>query len=298
MPKPVSVIDAPSNLGLRSPGPGREPGVRRLASVLRGRGIVGRLGAEDGGVVVPPPYSPAWDGETTRNGGAIRGFSVRLAGRVGSVVEGGRFPLVLGGDCSILIGNMLALRRAGRYGLVFLDGHLDFRHPGNSTSVGAAAGEDLALVTGRGQGNLADIENLGPLVRDEDVVALGEREGDPQTADILRTGITVWDFAAVRSMGPAEAAARAVGRLRENGVDGFWVHLDADVLDDAVMPAVDSRQPGGLGWAELIEVLRVLLGSGLAVGLDVTIFDPDGDPTGEIAEGLVSTLEKVFEEDV
>ena len=297
MPKPADVIDAPSNLGLRPPGPGREPGVRRLASALRGRGIVGRLGAEDGGVVVPPPYAPAWDGETTGNGGAIRGFSVGLAGRVGSVVEGGRFSLVLGGDCSILIGNMLALRRAGRYGLVFLDGHLDFRHPGNSRSVGAAAGEDLALVTGRGQGDLADIEGLGPLVRDEDVVALGEREGDPRTADILRTGITVWDLAAVRAMGPAEAA-RAVERLRENGVDGFWVHLDADVLDDAVMPAVDPRQPGGLGQAEFIEALRVLLRSGLAVGMAVTIFDPDLDPTGEIAEGLVSTLERAFEEDV
>jgi arginase len=81
-------------------------------------------------------------------------------------------------------------------------------------------------------------------------------------------------------------------------VDGFWVHLDADVLDDAVMPAVDSPQPGGLEPTELIEALRVLLRSGLAVGMDVTIFDPDGDPTGEIAEGLVSTLEKVFEEDV
>jgi arginase len=294
--KSVSVIDAPSNLGLRPPGPGREPGVRRLASALRGRGIVGRLGAEDGGTVLPSPYSPTWDGETVRNAAAIRRFSVGLADLVGPVVGGGRFPLVLGGDCSILIGNMLALRRAGRYGLVFLDGHLDFRHPGNSTSVGAAAGEDLALVTGRGQGDLTDVEGLGPLVRDEDVVALGEREGDPRTADILRTGITVWDLAAVRSLGPGEAAARAVERLRENGVEGFWVHLDADVLDDAVMPAVDSRQPGGLEPAELVEALRVLVRSGLAVGMEVTIFDPDGDPTGEIAEGLVSTLEKAFEE--
>ena len=98
MPKPVCVIDAPSNLGLRPPGPGRDPGVRRLAAALRGRGIVGRLGAEDGGAVGPPPYSPAWDGETVRNGAAIRRVSVELAGRVGSVVEEGRFPLVLVGD--------------------------------------------------------------------------------------------------------------------------------------------------------------------------------------------------------
>jgi arginase len=294
--KPLSVIDAPSNLGLRPPGPGLEPGVRRLASALRGRGIVGRLGARDGGVVVPPPYSFAWDGETVRNGAAIREFAVALAGRVGSAVGGGRFPLVLGGDCSILIVCMLALRRLGRYGLVFIDGHLDFRHPGNSPVVGAAAGEDLALVTGRGSEDLTNIEGRRPLVRHEDVVALGEREGDPGTADILETGIAVWDLAAVRSLGPAEAAARALERLRIGGVEGVWIHLDADVLDDAVMPAVDSRQPGGLGYPELVGALRVLLRSGLAVGMDVTIFDPDGDPTGEISEGLTSALVEAVEE--
>ena len=297
MPKPISVIDAPSNLGLRPPGPGLEPGVRRLASALRGRGVVERLGARDGGVVVPPPYSFAWDGASVRNGAAIREFSVALAGRVGPVVGGGRFPLVLGGDCSILIGCMLALRRLGRYGLVFIDGHLDFRHPGNSPAVGAAAGEDLALVTGRGTEDLTDIEGRRPLVREEDVVALGEREGDLESADILETNIAVRDLAAVRSVGPAEAAAWAAEKLGSGGVEGVWVHLDADVLDDAVMPAVDSRQPGGLGYAELIEALRELLRSGLAVGMDVTIFAPDGDPTGEIAEGLASALVGAFEED-
>jgi arginase len=77
-------------------------------------------------------------------------------------------------------------------------------------------------------------------------------------------------------------------------VDGFWVHLDADVLDDEVMPAVDSRQPGGLSYAELIELLRVLLRSELAVGMQVTIFDPELDPTGGIAEEFTSAIVAAF----
>src|ERR671910_465356 len=138
----IEVVDAPTNVGLSPPGPGREPGVRSLASALRANGIVSRLGATDGG----------------------------------AVAQEGKFPFVLGGDCSILIGNMLALRRRGRFGLVFIDGHLDFRHPGNSELVGAAAGADLALVSGRGPDRLANIEELGPFVLDGDIVALGERE--------------------------------------------------------------------------------------------------------------------------
>jgi arginase len=292
---PVVVVDAPSNLGLSPPEAGREPGVRGLAAALRGRGIVTRLGAEDGGGLVSPPYSPEIESATgTRNGEAIRAFALELAGRVADVVGSGRFPLVLGGDCSILIGPMLALRRMGRFGLVFVDGHLDFRHPGNAASLGAVAGEDLALVTGRGPGRLTNIDGLGPLVRDEDVLALGEREDYPEWRDIHNTGITVWDLQKLRGLGFAEAGGKAVEKLQMEGVEGFWIHLDADVLDDELMPAVDSRQPGGLGYGELVQLLGVLLRSGLAVGMEITIFDPELDPAGEIAEAFTAAVVEAF----
>ena len=291
----VVVVDAPSNLGLSPPEAGREPGVRGLASALRARGLVARLGAEDGGGLAPPPYSPEIEPLMgTRNCEAIRGFALDLAGRVADVVGSGRFPLVLGGDCSILIGGMLALRRMGRFGLMFVDGHLDFRHPGNSARLGAVAGEDLAVVTGRGPERLANIDGLGPLVRDEDVVALGEREDYPEWRDIHSTGITVWDLRRLRALGFAEAAEMALDKLRANGVEGFWLHLDADVLDDDLMPAVDSRQPGGMSYGELVELLGLLLRSGLAVGMEVTIFDPELDPTGEIAEGFAGAIVESF----
>ena len=291
----VVVVDAPSNLGLSPPEAGREPGVRGLASALRARGLVARLGAEDGGGLAPPPYSPEIEPATgTRNGEAIRSYALDLAGRVVDVVGSGRFPLVLGGDCSILIGGMLALRRMGRFGLVFVDGHLDFRHPGNSARLGAVAGEDLAVVTGRGPERLANIDGLGPLVRDEDVVAVGEREDYPEWRDIHGTGITVWDLRRLRALGFAEAAEKAVEKLEANAVEGFWLHLDADVLDDDLMPAVDSRQPGGMSYGELAQLLGVLLRSGLAVGMEVTIFDPELDPTGEIVEGFAGAIVESF----
>jgi arginase len=291
----IVVVDAPSNLGLAPPRPGAEPGCRGLASALRGRDLLGRIGAKEGGKIDSPPYSPDVDPATgIRNGGALRAFSIDLAESIESFVRDGSFPVVLGGDCGILVGNMLALRRIGRFGLAFMDGHLDFRHPGNSEIVGAAAGADLALVTGRGPDRIADIDGLGPLVRDGDVVALGEREDYPEWRDIHGTDIAVWDLGELRALGPAQAALKLVGRMEAGGVDGFWIHLDADVLDDAIMPAVDSRQPGGLSYSELVELLGVLLRHGLAVGMEVTIFDPELDPTGEIADGLTDALVEAF----
>jgi len=293
--RPLTVIDAPSNLGLRPPAPGKEPGVSGMPDALRRWNLEERLGATDGGQVKAPPYDPTWyPGFGVRNGEAIRDYSIRLADRVGEAVDRGELPVVLGGDCSILLGNMLALCRRGRYGLVFLDGHLDFRHPGNAPAVGAAAGEDLALATGRGDERLTDIEGLRPYVRDADVVAMGERGGEEEGSDILDTEITVWNLAALRVIGMDLAARRALERFERARLDGFWIHLDADVLDDRVMPAVDSPQPDGLSYAELVALVAPLLSSELATGIELTIFDPDLDPDGTIAHGLVDGLVDLF----
>jgi arginase len=105
MRKPLAMLDAPSNLGLRPPREGREPGVRRMAAALRATGLLARLGAEDAGEVPPPGYSPALDPVVRiRNASAIRDYSRALAGRLGVLLDSERFPLVLGGDCSIFSG--------------------------------------------------------------------------------------------------------------------------------------------------------------------------------------------------
>jgi arginase len=290
--QPICVLDAPSNLGLSPPAEGREPGVRRLAQALRAQGIVTRIGALDAGIVTPPPYRPERDPVSGgRNGDVIPGYSARLATAIGEQIDRSRFCVVLGGDCSILLGAMLALRRRGHYGLLFIDGHLDFRHPGNTDVMSAGAGEDLALVTGRGAASLTNIDGLRPYVDDADVVALGEREHDPQTADIHDTEITVLDLTRIRALGrPGHAAQRAVDHLVARRLDGFWIHLDVDVLNSALMPAVDSPQPDGLTYSELSEVLGVAAASPLAVGVEITIFDPDLDPDGTLARQLMEAV--------
>ncbi|MBC9730951.1 arginase family protein [Streptomyces sp. TRM68367] len=281
------IVEAPSVLGLWPSG------VEGLPEALRAAGLHDRSGAGWGGRVEAPAYDPARDGDTgVLNPVGIAQHSVRLADTVGGLLDGGRFPLVLGGDCSILLGNLLALRRRGRYGLLFLDGHTDFYQPSAEPN-GEVASMELALATGRGPRQLADLEGRRLLVRDEDVVALGFRDaGESAEAGMqpLPDGLHAVDLDGVRAVGAAAAAQREIGRLNGGGCAGYWVHLDVDVLDDAVMPAVDYRQPGGLSWAELEGVLRVALGDARAVGFDVTIFNPRLDADGSIAARLTECL--------
>jgi arginase len=290
----IAVLDAPSVLGLRPPAPGRVPGARRLPEALRANRLVERLRAADAGRVDPPPYSPEVDPVTgVRNGATIPAYSAALADRLVELLQDGVFPLVLGGDCSILLGGMLALRRLGRYGLVSIDGGLDFRHPGNAHlagPVGSVAGEDLAVVTGRGASLLTDLEGRRPLVAEADVVAMGHRDLEVFAEEVLATPMTLFDVAELRGLGPAEPARRAVATLAGRGVEGFWVHLDTDVLDPELMPAVDSPEPGGLTHQELATLLQTLTSSELATGMQLTIFDPELDPDGRLAAELTDTM--------
>ncbi|MFC9745795.1 arginase family protein [Streptomyces niveus] len=295
----IVVIDAPSNLGLRPPAPGTVPGCYKLAGALREQGIVRRLGASEGGVVVPPRYDRGdWkEGDGVFNAAAIAAYTPRLADRIERHVRAGDFPLVLGGDCSIQLGASLALRRIGRYGIAAIDGSADFRHTGNSPSVGAAGGEELAIATGRGQADLSDIEGLRPYIRDEDVRLFGIRDGDEDLAELAELRIPTLPVGEIREGGAADVADAVLRTLETPVTDGFWVHLDADVLDPEVMPAVDAPDPGGLLPAELTSLLRVLVRSERCVGLNVTIYDPDLDPDGTAGALLADIVVAAFTQD-
>ncbi len=264
---------------------GRLRGVDRAPRVYRELGLVERLGARDLGDVKAPPYV---DFERppggTRNENAIAGYSRSLADAVSTAND---FLLVLGGDCSILLGTLLGQRNRGRIGLAFVDGHCDFALPSISIS-GGAAGMDLALAVGRG-GPLARFAGE-PLLREEDTVVIARKDQADEPyygGDSLRNS-AVLDL-------PAGAVDSALERLTRPELDGFWIHLDVDVLDPQVMPAVDSPEPGGLGIEELAALLVPLVRDPKALGMEVTIYDPSLDPDGVYGSRLVGFLEQVFQ---
>ncbi|MEU5808537.1 arginase family protein [Streptomyces sp. NPDC047718] len=294
------LLDAPSNLGLRPPAPGTVPGVYKLAGALREQGLLARLSAREGGVVVPPRYDRgAWqEGDGVFHAEQLAAYTVTLADRIEKHLRAGEFPVVLGGDCSIQLGASLALRRLGRYGLAAIDGSADFRHPGNEAvngPVGAAGGEELALATGRGQADLTDLEGLGPYLRDEDVRLFGLRDGDADLSELRAAGIRTATVGEIRARGAEAVARAALDGLHPPVTEGFWVHLDADVLDPEVMPAVDSPDPGGLLPDELAALLRALVRSPRCVGLNVTIYDPDLDPDARAGALLADLVAGAFE---
>src|SRR3954462_5158442 len=291
----IAVVDAPSNLGLRPPTATSVPGCAKAPGALRDHGLLTNLGARDAGCLTPPRYDPGdWrPGDGVAHAAQIAAYSRALADRIGEILDAGEFPVVLGGDCSIVLGSGIAMNRlgeavGGRIGLVFGDGHSDFRHPGNASYVGAAAGEDLALVTGRGQTDLAAIESRRPYFRDVDVVVIGIRAQDEYRLDLQAAGIITRPVPTLRVEGAARSAQWAKDQLTD--CVGYWVHVDVDVLDPAVLPAVDAPDPGGIAFPELELLLAGLVESPHCLGVESSVFDPDYDTDGTYAEEITSAI--------
>lgn len=290
----IAIISAPTNLGLRPPQPGAVPGTAKAPEALREAGLhetlLGR-GAVDWGVVLPGRYvddGAQRDPGTVRNQGAIIYHARLLARRLVEARAAGLSPLVLGGDCSLLIAAGMASKvTGGSGGLVHVDGHTDFRHPGNSEAYGSLAGEDLAAALGRHLPELADVDGLEPYFAVEATAHVGCRREDEYVAELSALIALTIPADRVILHGGVRAAAQiiAVPGLER----GFWLQVDIDVLDPEHMPAVDSPDPGGLAPEELIDLL-----SGLAPrawGASVTVFDPDLDPDGAYAETVANIIE-------
>src|SRR5687767_11372078 len=141
MYRPIAIVGAPSSIGIR---PYDEGGIRRLdlaPGVLRDKGITTRLGARDLGDVVPPPYRDfVRPPGRPRNENDVANYSRELAAMVRAGADDGSFVLVLGGDCSIVLGGLLGARRSGGLpvGLVYVDAHGDFATPEESATGSAA----------------------------------------------------------------------------------------------------------------------------------------------------------------
>jgi arginase len=280
----IVLLSAPTNLGLKPPHPGSVPGAAKAPEALREAGLFRRLaelGARDGGVVLPGRYVDDDAGRPAhlvRNESAVIEHARRLADRIEGVVRGGGAPLVVGGDCSVLLGAGVAMARRGGAGLVHVDGHTDFRHPGNSDRCGSVAGEDLAVAVGRHRPAIADIDGSGPCFEAANAAHVGCRDDDAEVDEVRSLLGCVVSASEWRTRG-AGAVADAV--LRVADVAGYWLQVDVDVLDPEVMPAVDSPDPGGCTADELVELLRLL--APRAVGASVTVFDPDLDSDGRYA---------------
>ncbi|HMD78957.1 MAG TPA: arginase family protein [Nitrososphaerales archaeon] len=202
---------------------------------------------------------------------------------------------VIGGECSIAVGILAGLAEVfgGKPGMLWMDAHGDFNTPETSPS-GYIGGMCLAMACGRGP-----VLGLGsggnrPLLEEERLVHVGSRALDPPEAAVLNTSpARLFTTQEVRKKGAAEVARQAA-RLLEDRTDWIMCHLDLDVIDPRVIPAVNYPTPGGLTLAEAATMIRTLMGTKKAKVLEITSYNPSNDKDGSSARRIIDLVKAVI----
>ncbi|MET0163989.1 MAG: arginase family protein [Vicinamibacterales bacterium] len=299
MTRPIAIVGASSSIGIRPYDDGEMRQLSRAPDVLRERGLIRRLDAIDLGDVVPPPYRDYLrPPRRARNEEEVVVYSRSLAQRVAAATAHERFALVLGGDCSIVLGCLVGAKRTarGQVGLVYVDAHADFATPEESRT-GSVASMCLACASGRGETPLARLSGRAPLVEGKHIVLVGRRDAaQPWYGHKALSASAILDFpdSELLTQEFDEVASASLRRVAAEDLEGFWIQLDADVLNPAVMSAVDSPEPGGLMPSELVQFLTPLVRHPLALGLSLTTYDPALDADRSGARLLVRLLEALL----
>jgi arginase len=291
----IDLVGVPFNSAGTIDGVARAPAALRRAGLIDSLTGVGLLVSDRGDLDLPQPIPERDPDSHVIALSALPVMIERVRRAVTASFERGAFPLVLGGDCPVLLGCLAAVAAGGGAPRVlFVDGHEDAWPPARSTT-GEAADMELGWMLGKTSAGLpADLRRVIPVIQPADVIILGARDED-ELADAgietLQHVVQVVRLNAITE-NPDAVAGEAASTLGRRGP--WWLHVDLDVLATDSLPAIDYPQAGGLDWTTLSALTRRALASPNVMGWDVTIYNPDLDPGGAGAERIVRYLAEVL----
>jgi len=284
----VELIGVPVNSS------GTTDGVARAPGVLRERGLSAVLAGRPGFIDVGDLPLPSPQPRRGPSGLLAEDSLIAMIGQVRDAVRAartrGRFPVLIGGDCPVLLGALAALQsELDQPGLFFVDGHED-AWPPRASPTGEAADCELGLALRL----FADIDprlrGILPRVRPGHVVAVGPRDA----GELAAAGIPTLAGQLRALIRPAELPATDLAAAAALLPAPWWLHVDLDVLASSELAAVDYPQPGGLTWQQLSQVTATALAAAGCAGWSVCIYNPDLDPDGSDAGRIISYLTQAF----
>jgi arginase len=278
-------------IGVPTNSSGTAGGVARAPGVLRERGLAAALAARPGFTdagdlaLAAPRARRGPSGLLAEDALIVMIGQVREA--VGAARVGGRFPLLIGGDCPVILGALAALQaEAGEPGLLFVDGHED-AWPPLASPTGEAADCELGLALRMFDAGLdSRLRAVLPRIRAGNVIAAGPRDA----GELAAAGVPTLAGRLRALIRPAELAGGGCAGAAAALPAPWWLHTDLDVLATTELAAVDYPQPGGLTWQQLGQLTSAALATAGCAGWSVCIYNPDLDPDLSGADAVISYL--------
>ncbi len=276
--RPVHIIGVPLDLGGNRRGVDMGPSAFRIAGLGERLAALGVAVVDDGDLAAPIPETTAAGDPGKKYIGDIAQVCRQLYAASLAALDGGGFPLVLGGDHSLAAGSVAAtadfLRRGTKsLGLIWVDAHGDMNTPASSGS-GNVHGMPLAALLGPEPAELSRIGGFSPKVSPAHTVLIGIRNLDEREKQIVRdSGVRVFTMKDIDRAGIAVVAEQALA-IAGDGTGGVHMSFDLDVCDPAIAPGVGTPVKGGLDYREAHMVMEIVADSGLLRALDLVEVNP------------------------
>ncbi|HSL30913.1 MAG TPA: arginase [Anaerolineales bacterium] len=279
----IDIIGVPIDLGADRRGVDMGPSAIRYAQLhekLRGLGYT----LEDkGNIEVPILETCEITDPKLKYLDCILPMGRRVAGAVATSIQGGRFPLILGGDHSLSVGSIRGAARHKRLGVIWVDAHADF-NTAETTPSGNIHGMPLAALCGLGDPRLVCLWNETPPILDPRRVAvIGARDLDSgEKRNLREAGVMVQSMEQIDRIGMVAALERAINRVSQE-VDGIYLSFDMDALDPRHAPGVGTPVQGGLTYREAHLACEVVAETGKLIGMDMVEVNPILDAQNQTA---------------
>jgi arginase len=292
-PNKLALIGAPSSAAAFSPGSEKAPAALRAAGIVEKLQSIG-YEVTDHGDCVPRLFADDEEHKRARNLPEIVASLNDLKPRAELAVKSGGVLLVLGGDCTQIIGMLTGARRYYRHvNLLWFDRDADLNTPA-STPSGRLDGMVLASIIGRGSPELVRFWGEPPLVREPDTLIFGLKRVDPPEQEFLAHSPLRHILAKdIQMAGATKAASNALVHLHADTRE-FMLHLDLDVVREEELAATNVPGSGGLSFAETHTALTEFVKHRNFLGLDVAQYNPNRDSDGSGARKIIELIADVL----
>jgi arginase len=279
----IDIIGVPMDLGADRRGVDMGPSAIRYAHLHQKLEELGHILADQGNIEVPIQETCEITDPRLKYIDCILPLGRRVAGAVATSVQGGCFPLVLGGDHSLSVGSIRGAAKHRTLGVIWIDAHADF-NTAETTPSGNIHGMPLAALCGLGDPRLVRLWEETTLVLDPKRVAiLGARDLDPgEKRNLREAGVMVQSMELIDRCGMVAALEKAIERITRD-VDGIYLSFDMDALDPRHAPGVGTPVPGGLTYREAHLACEVVAETGKLIGMDMVEVNPILDVQNQTA---------------
>ena len=205
--------------------------------------------------------------------------------------------LVIGGDHSCALGTwggvMNGLQQPGKFGLIWLDAHMD-AHTFATSPSGNIHGMPLAALLGRADQRLAAMYPGSGFVKPENLILIGVRSYEHQEYDLLKqAGVEIVFAEQIDRL--ADVLIKAIDKLSRS-CELIGISIDLDFIDPGDAPGVETPAPGGIKAVELLEALSLINRHPLICGLEISEFNPENDSENKTLQLMKAMIEAFYGE--